>query len=67
LIETEVSVKKPPLFNTVLQLLPEKYSYFRRVVREDSVSVDCVICMTAVDTVQRASEYMVSGKIHVDI
>ena len=48
----------------ILQLLPEKYSYYRRVVREDNVSVDCVICMTTIDTVQRGSEYMVSDKIH---
>lgn len=46
------------------QLLPEKYSYFRRVDRDDSVSMDCVICMAAVDSGQRASECMVTPCDH---
>ena len=42
------------------QILPEKYSYFRRVGRESNHVVDCVICMAAVDTAERSSECMVS-------
>ena len=52
-----------------MQLLPEKYSYFRRVDRtnvpmapgEDCASVDCVICMAAVEVSQRSTECMVCG------
>ncbi|KAH7429115.1 hypothetical protein KP509_09G031600 [Ceratopteris richardii] len=46
------------------QLLPDKYSYFRRLSREN-VSMDCVICMTAVDLGQRASECMVTPCDHI--
>lgn len=50
-----------------LQLLPEKYSYFRRVDRanaqleagEEAAPIDCVICMAAIDVSQRCNECMV--------
>ena len=52
----------------LLQFLPEKYSYFRRVERanahleagEESTPIDCVICMAAIDVSQRCNECMVS-------
>lgn len=52
-----------------MQLLPEKYSYFRRVNRanaqleagEESTPIDCVICMAAIDVSQRCNECMVSN------
>lgn len=47
------------------QLLPDKYSYFRRIGRDDHLSMDCVICMAAVDTGQRASECMVTPCDHI--
>lgn len=46
------------------QILPEKYSYFRRVGRESNHVVDCVICMAAVDTAERSSECMVTPCDH---
>lgn len=54
------------------QLLPEKYSYFRRVDRanaqleagEESAPVDCVICMAAIDVSQRCNECMVTPCDH---
>ncbi|GLJ15429.1 hypothetical protein SUGI_0253310 [Cryptomeria japonica] len=46
------------------QILPEKYSYFRRADRDSNHVVDCVICMAAVDTVQRASECMITPCDH---
>lgn len=45
------------------QLLPEKYSYFRRVDRDGNHTLDCVICMASVDT-GRASECMVTPCDH---
>lgn len=50
-----------------MQLLPEKYSYFRRVdpasaelaSGEEGAPIDCVICMAAVDVSQRCNECMV--------
>lgn len=47
------------------QLLPDKYSYFRRIDRNDNLSTDCVICMAAVDVGQRASECMVTPCDHI--
>lgn len=52
-----------------VQLLPEKYSYFRRVDRanaqleagEEAVPIDCVICMAAIDVSQQCNECMVSN------
>jgi hypothetical protein len=48
-------------------MLPEKYSYFRRVERsntrvagaDETAVVDCVICMASVDMAQRSTECMV--------
>jgi hypothetical protein len=48
-------------------MLPEKYSYFRRVEKssttivgaDESVVVDCVICMVSVDMSQWSTESMV--------
>lgn len=56
----------PGLLNDCVQLLPEKYSYFRRVDRvneqlggEENAPIDCVICMAAVDVSQRCNDCMV--------
>ncbi|XP_024403076.1 transmembrane E3 ubiquitin-protein ligase FLY2 isoform X3 [Physcomitrium patens] len=53
------------------QLLPEKYSYFRRVDRvneqlggEENAPIDCVICMAAVDVSQRCNDCMVTPCDH---
>ncbi|XP_024359669.1 transmembrane E3 ubiquitin-protein ligase FLY2 isoform X2 [Physcomitrium patens] len=54
------------------QLLPEKYSYFRRVIRanehiergEECTPIDCVICMAAVDVSQRCNDCMVTPCDH---
>eukprot|EP00252_Welwitschia_mirabilis_P010130 TRINITY_DN23267_c0_g1_i3.p1 TRINITY_DN23267_c0_g1~~TRINITY_DN23267_c0_g1_i3.p1 ORF type:complete len:432 (+),score=75.22 TRINITY_DN23267_c0_g1_i3:174-1298(+) len=46
------------------QILPEKYSYFRRVDRDNNHHFDCVICMAPVDAVQRSSECMVTPCDH---
>jgi hypothetical protein len=48
-------------------MLPEKYSYFRKVEKssttivgaDESVVVDCVICMVSVDMAQWSTESMV--------
>jgi hypothetical protein len=48
-------------------MLPEKYNYFRRVEKssttivgaDESVVVDCVICMVSVDMSQWSTESMV--------
>jgi hypothetical protein len=48
-------------------MLPEKYSYFRRVEKssttivgaDESVVVDCVICMVPVDMAEWSTESMV--------
>ncbi|XP_006853553.3 DSC E3 ubiquitin ligase complex subunit 1 isoform X1 [Amborella trichopoda] len=45
------------------QILPEKYSYYRRF--ENNINaVDCVICMTSIDVVQRSNECMVTPCDH---
>ncbi|CAK9197174.1 unnamed protein product [Sphagnum jensenii] len=54
------------------QMLPEKYSYFRRVERsntrvagaDETAVVDCVICMASVDMAQRSTECMVTPCDH---
>jgi len=43
-----------------LQILPEKYSYYRRFDQETRQATDCVICMTAIDLSQRSNDCMVS-------
>lgn len=46
-------------FVEVLQILPEKYSYYRRFNQDAARVSDCVICMTAIDLTQRANHWMV--------
>ncbi|TXG55124.1 hypothetical protein EZV62_020380 [Acer yangbiense] len=41
------------------QILPEKYSYYRRFDPETNHATDCVICMTSIDLTQRSNECMV--------
>ncbi|OVA00378.1 hypothetical protein BVC80_1183g82 [Macleaya cordata] len=43
------------------QILPEKYSYYRRFDHNTSHATDCVICMTAIDLPQRSNDCMVDG------
>jgi hypothetical protein len=42
-----------------LQILPEKYSYYRRFDQVANHATDCVICMTAIDISQRSNDCMV--------
>ncbi|CAN0915111.1 Transmembrane E3 ubiquitin-protein ligase FLY2 [Linum grandiflorum] len=46
------------------QILPEKYSYFRKFDVEESHATDCVICMTSIDMMQRPSDCMVTPCDH---
>ncbi|KAK2651154.1 hypothetical protein Ddye_018643 [Dipteronia dyeriana] len=46
------------------QILPEKYSYYRRFDPETSHATDCVICMTSIDLIQRSSDCMVTPCDH---
>ncbi|XP_020574033.1 transmembrane E3 ubiquitin-protein ligase 1-like isoform X3 [Phalaenopsis equestris] len=46
------------------QILPEKYSYNRRLENNTHQATDCVICMTAIDLTQRSSDYMVTPCDH---
>ncbi|KAG2717357.1 hypothetical protein I3843_03G172600 [Carya illinoinensis] len=46
------------------QILPEKYSYYRRFDQDTSRSTDCVICMTAIDLTQRSNDCMVTPCDH---
>ncbi|KAL4361352.1 hypothetical protein GQ457_04G005720 [Hibiscus cannabinus] len=46
------------------QILPEKYSYYRRFDPETNHTTDCVICMTAIDLTQRSSDCMVTPCDH---
>lgn len=46
-------------FADVLQILPEKYSYYRRFDQNGDHATDCVICMTAIDLTQRSNNCMV--------
>ncbi|PON74860.1 RING/U-box superfamily protein [Trema orientale] len=39
------------------QILPEKYSYYRRFDQDTSHATDCVICMTAIDLTQQVDGY----------
>ncbi|CAA6668683.1 unnamed protein product [Spirodela intermedia] len=47
------------------QILPEKYSYSRRLDNDASQSIDCVICMTAIDVTQQPSDHMVTPCEHL--
>ncbi|KAI4363841.1 hypothetical protein MLD38_020008 [Melastoma candidum] len=46
------------------QILPEKYSYYRRFTQDMTHSVDCVICMTCIDLSQHPSDCMVTPCDH---
>lgn len=46
------------------QILPEKYSYQRRLENNSTQATDCVICMTSVDLTQRTNDYMVTPCDH---
>ncbi|GMY10143.1 transmembrane E3 ubiquitin-protein ligase FLY2 [Fagus crenata] len=45
------------------QILPEKYSYYRRFDQSTNHATDCVICMTAIDT-HRSNDCMVTPCDH---
>ncbi|KAL7000419.1 Transmembrane E3 ubiquitin-protein ligase fly2 [Sarracenia purpurea var. burkii] len=46
------------------QILPEKYSYYRRFEQDTNYATDCVICMTAIDRTQRSNDCMVTPCDH---
>ncbi|XP_043689231.1 transmembrane E3 ubiquitin-protein ligase FLY2-like isoform X2 [Telopea speciosissima] len=46
------------------QILPEKYSYYRRFDQDTTHATDCVICMTAIDLTQRPNDCMVTPCDH---
>ncbi|KAL2331683.1 hypothetical protein Fmac_019264 [Flemingia macrophylla] len=46
------------------QILPEKYSYYRRFDQDTRHASDCVICMTAIDLSQRSNDCMVTPCDH---
>ncbi|XP_027342108.1 transmembrane E3 ubiquitin-protein ligase FLY1-like isoform X2 [Abrus precatorius] len=46
------------------QILPEKYSYYRRFDQDTRHATDCVICMTAIDLSQRSNDCMVTPCDH---
>ncbi|KAH9792379.1 transmembrane E3 ubiquitin-protein ligase FLY2 [Citrus sinensis] len=46
------------------QILPEKYSYYRRFDQGTYHTTDCVICMTAIDLMQRSNDCMVTPCDH---
>lgn len=46
------------------QILPEKYSYYRRLDQDINHATDCVICMTAIDFSQSPNDCMVTPCDH---
>jgi len=46
------------------QILPEKYSYQRKLENNTTQAMDCVICMTSIDLKQRTNDYMVTPCDH---
>ncbi|XP_010526511.1 PREDICTED: transmembrane E3 ubiquitin-protein ligase 1 [Tarenaya hassleriana] len=46
------------------QMLPEKYSYYRRLDKDVNRTSDCVICMTAIELTHRSSDCMVTPCEH---
>ncbi|KAM4103909.1 hypothetical protein ACJW30_06G114300 [Castanea mollissima] len=46
------------------QILPEKYSYYRRFDQDTNHATDCVICMTAIDFTHRSNDCMVTPCDH---
>lgn len=47
------------------QMLPEKYSYYRRFDHDVNRSRDCVICMTTIDLRHRINDCMVTPCEHI--
>ncbi|XP_073005439.1 transmembrane E3 ubiquitin-protein ligase FLY1-like [Typha latifolia] len=47
------------------QILPEKYSYHRKLENDTTQATDCVICMTGIDLAQRTNDYMVTPCDHL--
>ncbi|KAL1219380.1 Transmembrane E3 ubiquitin-protein ligase FLY2 [Cardamine amara subsp. amara] len=47
------------------KMLPEKYSYYRRLNHDVNRSRDCVICMTTIDLRHRTSDCMVTPCEHI--
>ncbi|XP_021726908.1 transmembrane E3 ubiquitin-protein ligase 1-like isoform X3 [Chenopodium quinoa] len=46
------------------QILPEKYSYYRRFSQDTNRTTDCVICMTAIDLSEHSNDCMVTPCDH---
>ncbi|XP_019159035.1 PREDICTED: DSC E3 ubiquitin ligase complex subunit 1 [Ipomoea nil] len=46
------------------QILPEKYSYYRKFDQDAVQPIDCVICMTNIDLSQRSNDCMVTPCDH---
>lgn len=46
------------------QILPEKYSYFKRLEHNAIQASDCVICMAAIDLSPQGNDYMVTPCDH---
>ncbi|RAL45312.1 hypothetical protein DM860_014722 [Cuscuta australis] len=46
------------------QILPEKYSYYRKLDPDAIPPIDCVICMTSIDLSQRSNDCMVTPCDH---
>ncbi|KAL9267091.1 Transmembrane E3 ubiquitin-protein ligase FLY2-like protein [Drosera capensis] len=46
------------------QILPEKYSYYRKFDQESNQTTDCVICMAAINLSQRPNDCMVTPCDH---
>ncbi|KAL5793750.1 hypothetical protein ACOSP7_002344 [Xanthoceras sorbifolium] len=46
------------------QILPEKYSYYRRFNPDTNHATDCVICMTAIELTLRSNDCMVTPCDH---
>ncbi|GFP86403.1 transmembrane E3 ubiquitin-protein ligase 1 [Phtheirospermum japonicum] len=46
------------------QILPEKYSYYRRFHQGSNQAIDCVICMTTIELSQRSNDCMVTPCDH---
>ncbi|KAL9261409.1 Transmembrane E3 ubiquitin-protein ligase FLY2-like protein [Drosera capensis] len=46
------------------QILPEKYSYYRKFDQESNQTTDCVICMTSINLSQRPNDCMATPCDH---
>ncbi|XP_078433627.1 transmembrane E3 ubiquitin-protein ligase FLY2-like isoform X2 [Wolffia australiana] len=47
------------------KILPEKYSYYRKLDNCSSQSADCVICMASIDTTQQPIDHMLTPCEHL--